>query len=398
MKSLVKLLPRLRRRAQSRSVPSAVVQRSVTQQPHSIILDGVLDISKETSDAIAAEEQQECQPFEVNFPPGSPTYSGRSFSPGGKRQKASSRRTHTSPSASTPSAPPTPLSAVAPLAAVAPLPDVLASELSRRRNFKGRPLGLVLLIPPMPTMAPPTPRTSLSTHSLRHQPRFTDLNTSPVRRCRTFPFSQERAPRSIQDSPCVSSSVCASEASGDSEPEPEYSTTPPGSPTVFVFPSAPRATFTKPIGPVCHSVAREIFPTGETEAAGVEPLCIPVRSTPAMDALFSSMDDIYEELHCDVLSFVTISLSDSESSDSDFDSRGEEGDADQEDADIVEGPWWTTYSLSEEYTTFFPPALLQPAASMRQRWPCMERADHWGRYCPQGSRSMPDLCSSLSQA
>ncbi|KAJ6553556.1 hypothetical protein DFH09DRAFT_1496046 [Mycena vulgaris] len=374
MNTLIKLLPRLRGREQRRSSPSAATKRPV-KQPQPVILDGILDISKEASDAIAADERQAWLAFEIAFPPRSPS---------------------DPPSSSSSPLPPSPLpvsgAADAP-SAPAPLRDVLASELSRRRNFKGRPLDTRLPIPPIPTTPPPRSRTSSSEsspRSLRRQPRFTDLNTaSPIRRCRTFPLSKEPAPRSTR-APRSLGSLEGNEDVQEGEEQHQRSTTPPGTPTTLQC---------------LNSATREMFTIEET-GAGIEPLCIVKRISgatatapsspaaaapalaPAMDALLSSLDDVYAEFHeGDALSLVSISLS-----------SGDEDDGeDVPDLDGEGGAWRSRYAGAGR--DVYAPVWGAPPRE-RQTWPCSYsflagRTHALERYRVQGSRSLPDLSVEL---
>ncbi|KAJ7470808.1 hypothetical protein FB451DRAFT_321903 [Mycena latifolia] len=401
MNTLIKLLPRLRRREQGRSPPSTVVKRPM-KRPQNIILEGVLDISKEARDAIAAQEREAWLAFEIAFPPQSPTESGGSCGPSGKIQEGFFQ-TSTSPSASPLPPSPLPVSGGNPATAPAPLRDVLASDLSRRRNFKGRPLvtSLPFPIPPMPTTPPPRPQTSCSdsssARSLRRQPRYTDLNTAfPIRRCRTFPLSKDLTARSTRASAPLSGSAAEGGADARSAVE-QRSTTPAGTPTNLAFPMPPRATFTKR-APARNSATRDMF-TIEESAAGVEPLCIVKRvsgavateSAPSspfvvdtvMDALFSSLDDVYAEFHdAEALSLVSIPLSGSES---------ESGDDDEEIPDLDGETAWRS-----RYAGAFGLDTLPPASGERQTWPCpysflAGRSHALDRYSAQGSRSLPEL-------
>ncbi|KAJ7503532.1 hypothetical protein B0H11DRAFT_1985969, partial [Mycena galericulata] len=489
MDALIKLLPRLRKRESGHSRPPVVVRRAA-KQPQTIILEGVLDISKEARDALVEEgrKQQHWEPFEIAFP--SPTLSGCCFSPGTSAEAQITPRP--SPASPLPSpsrsSPPHPHSAVVAIpytaAAAGSLGDVPASQLSRRRNFHGQPILTSLTIPPMPTTPPPCPcpfprpssasGSSLSSsrsRSLRRQPRFTHLNTaSPIRRCRTFPLSTDSpapvstlasapcAPRSARSSALVAVVRLAEgkECTGSGAKDGHTSTTPPGTPTPkptdlelpLAFPLPPRrATFTKRFsGPAAalhvsmgmpHSAAREMFPIGELggggSAEGVEPLCIVKRASVAatalgsvlgrptslvMDELFSSLDDAYVELQDPSAAleegadeFMSISLSDSEDGSGGAASvRSSDSDDIEEDLD-GEVTWRLTYSLTEEYASFFPstfgssrrPSTFGPlppdaatASEEREMRLCaysflMQRTQSLSSYRAQGSRSAPDL-------
>ncbi|KAJ7746259.1 hypothetical protein B0H16DRAFT_959606 [Mycena metata] len=229
MDALNKLLPlvHVRRRWRSRPRPKPPVKQL---QPSSSILDGVLDISKEASDAIAMQEQQvEWTPFEIAFPPDSPaSASGRSRSP---IEKAAPVDRKPNPPVQTPTSDPPPDSphsphSPSPSAVFLPLsrsstsnpsplpaptlPDVPASGLAQRRNFKGRHLITsvpirVIPIPPMPkTPPPPRPLSSHRRRSLRRQPRFNDLNNveaSPMCRSHTFPRQSAQQKRESMGTP-----------------------------------------------------------------------------------------------------------------------------------------------------------------------------------------------------
>ncbi|KAJ7760623.1 hypothetical protein DFH07DRAFT_957459 [Mycena maculata] len=371
MKTFTKLLPRLRKRESRRSPPPSAVKRPIWPQP--IILEGVLDISKELRDALAREERQEWSPVEIAFPPGSPTASGGSCSPG-KRPEASSSQTPSPSSASPIPSPELPHSVVDAHTAGPPPRDMLASELGRRRNFRGRRLDTTLTIPPMPTTPPPLPipwpctcSASPGPLNLRRQPRFTDLNTaSPIRRCLTFPVSNANAkgapPRSKR-----SSDLAAPSADGEEDAvKGEGSTTLPGTPSAaLMFPFPPRATFTKwympPAQAMPNSAMQAMFAIGEADTAmGVEPLFVvkrvseataPLESppvSPVMDELLSSLNNVYTESQDPDPdpdgSFVTISLESATADDTG-------GDDDLE----LEGEvtFRITYSLTEEYASFF---------------------------------------------
>ncbi|KAJ7036821.1 hypothetical protein C8F04DRAFT_466388 [Mycena alexandri] len=226
MDALSKLLPLVHVRRRWRSRPSGA-KHSVKQLQPSSILDGVLDISKEASDAIAMQEQQvEWTPFEIAFPPDSPaSASGRSCSPIEEAARADRKanppvQTPPDPPPSSPhpyppspSAVPLPLSrssTLSPPPLHAPtLPDVPASGLAQRRNFKGRQLVTsfpirAIPIPPMPTTPPPPRPFTSQRRSLRRQPRFNDLNNvaaSPMCRSHTFPRQKEQQKRDSVGTP-----------------------------------------------------------------------------------------------------------------------------------------------------------------------------------------------------
>ncbi|KAF7335835.1 hypothetical protein MVEN_02239800 [Mycena venus] len=422
MNAIIKLLPSspLPGWLPRRSRPSAA-KRSA-RQPQAIMLDGVLDISKEARDAIAAEEQQRAMlPFEIAFPPESPTHSeSHSASLCSPTEKSSVKPTSSPISPHPPSrlphsaasapAPPTPEPETA-------LRNVPASGLGRRRNFRGHRLNTIP-IPPMPTTPPPTPPTPRTPSSLNHsrslrrQPRYTDLNTaSPISRCRTFPLSRERkSTPSPSPSPSLRNSQgsivrkstesdARDEESRHTSTNTSTSTTPPGSPTAFAFPLPSRTTFTKrtsvPFVPP-NSATRETFP----REAGVEPLSIvkrfsvsgatahsvpasPSTLEPVMDELFSSLDDVYAEYHDGAPEGVSLASMDlvsiSLSSDSAHSARSAADDLDaheeKEEEDIIADldggvGWRTTYSLEDEYEytvypeSFFAPTFFSPMATL----------------------------------
>ncbi|KAJ7666300.1 hypothetical protein B0H17DRAFT_1254518 [Mycena rosella] len=441
MNALINLLPRLRRREQSRSSPPAPARRWV-KQPQTIVL-GVLDISKEARDAIATQEQQAWQqPFEIAFPPQSPTESGASCSPAGKRETQQAFRA--SRASLPPVPPPTcPLPALPvsvsglgahplPAAAAASLRDVPASELSRRRNFKGRPLDTSLPIPPMPTTPPPSrpytpaamspsPPPPAPLHAPKHRVADPPVSHLPRLQRRSLPAIAPRpgsgSSSSGSGSTPGSTSTSEEEEEGQQQQQQqqERSTTPPGTPTaaVLAFPLPPRAAFTKHTSATSitagamapNSATRAMFPIAERTSA-IEPLVIVKRvsgatahatpapsptaaSAPVMHALLSSLDDVYADLHgADKLSLVSIPLSSvpSESSaealaassipfplfPSSSSSSVVDDDDDEEDLSELEGAWRSRYANTDADTDDGLPAwaVLPPTSSERQTWSC----------------------------
>ncbi|KAJ7082847.1 hypothetical protein B0H15DRAFT_431834 [Mycena belliarum] len=409
---LIKLLPRLRRWQQRRSPPS----HRPSKQPQTTIVAGVLDISKEACDAIAAQDREAGLAFEIAFPPQSPTDPRGSCGPAEQMHEGpgfaqapssfSSRSSSSCPHSRPPVAG----------AAAAPLRQVPASGLGQRRNFKGRTLdtSLPLVIPPMPTTPPPRPdpacsgASAASPRSLRRQPRFTDLNTSsPIRRSRTFPLSKNRDPAVRSCPPCIpgahgdSAAANCSAQVGDAHFTPQ-SITPAGSPMVLAFPLPLSTTAAAP-----HHAAREMFPT-EVIYAVVEPLVIVKRPMsgaatsasgdtrhesassslldvdPALYALLSELGDVYADLRDSELSLVSISLSSSDegvTGDADADQ-----DEDEEDLHLDEEVSWRSRYLDGAAW----------GSPEREAWPCSyallpvhARSTAW--HSVQRSRSLPEF-------
>ncbi|CAK5268865.1 unnamed protein product [Mycena citricolor] len=414
MDTITSLLPRFRRSRQKRfsaTRPQRVGQQVIQGQP--VILEGVLDISKEARDAIAeGKAQNGWHPFEMGIRPDSPTGSSGSSSGSSKaqqlqqeqqeqQQQHSAGQVHRPLSSSPPFDPPEMTS------------PSLSAKTVMPRDPDGRRFAQSITIPARPDAAPPLPlaRDSLI-HSLRRQPRYTELNSlSPIRRCRTFPLSVEAEPAVLAPvgrDECSSSSRNSNSAIRGPEKPREASTTGPNESLLpswagFAFPMPPKATFTKRWTPT-------IPPSASLPVDGmghVEPLSIVKResgstsssrgtsdssrsSAVVINELLSSLDDMYAEIRSAASegrdSFVSIPL------DSPLESLP--------DLDGAE-TWAATYSLADEPAAFVsraaPPR--SPSAK-RHSWIALcphsfvlERAKTVERYRRRGvaSRSLPDL-------
>ncbi|KAK7032740.1 hypothetical protein R3P38DRAFT_769414 [Favolaschia claudopus] len=381
----VKLLPRwpsLSRKPSLRCTGEAL--------PEQATANGVLDISKEARDAIAAEEQEDKLPFAITFYRQSPMSFQciGPYNPVGEEQAVTRTCTPSPASSSTPSMLPSQIT-TPPNSEFLVLRDVPASTLGRRRNFKGRRLDTIP-IPPMPTAPAPAapPRTSSSTHSLRRQPRYTNLNGASPRR--TPPFSRDRRPLTW----CPSSEV---QPGSPTAPAPlsarECSTT-------FAGDSSRRPTFTHRASAPLRlpdSATLDMFSTDEILFG---PQCIPGSPStiePVLEDIFTSLDDVYAQYHeADEASLVSISLSDSG-----YEVGEEEGEEEVEDDDFEdldgEVAWRVTYSLADEYASWLPQSLVSPLPSSSDEMrPCpysflAERTQTLSKYLAVGSRSLPDF-------
>ncbi|KAJ7352272.1 hypothetical protein DFH08DRAFT_990686 [Mycena albidolilacea] len=344
------------------------------------------------------------------------------------------------------------------------LPAIPASTLGTHRGFKGRRIDTLRIpIPPMPTGPPPSPpsapRASASPESENVGTAPEDANASarntvsafPIARCRTFPVSppppaHRARVRSLRGSVGVDWGAAQGEDTHEAEEEEGIlgyenehgargsgSTTPPGIPPapVLVFLRSPCATFTKRASVSAllrNSAAREAFPFPIDET---EPLSVVKRVSagtsapsefgvvpasprtnrisslePAMDELFSDLDDVYAEYH-DSGSLVSISLS---SEYSDYDSaRDETGHSCPTHSNWDDGAdveWRTRYSLADECddaATFSFVPLQGAEESETETRPCpysflLERRQTLSMYLAEGSRSQPDFALRRSRS
>ncbi|KAF7327327.1 hypothetical protein MKEN_00310200 [Mycena kentingensis (nom. inval.)] len=278
------------------------------------VLPGVLDISKEIADALAAQEsanpcavEPEWLSFEVAFPPSSP---GVTTAVSSRRHTASSQRPRSLSPTRTPAS---------------------------VRSASSRRLPVPLPVPPMPTT--PSPRPPSQTFDFQREVDVVNAERRAViRRCRTYPLSRRRrshSPLPTMLDEDIPERLAQAETLNGRTARTDSSDDLPATPLVNAFPVPPRSTFTKRLSPQAllrRSVAgssgsddtgplvivkRTSGPTASVRVSVDRPdgqtIHSPV-SDVTMDELLETLDDVYEEFRgtssgSDVDSWVSIPLS-----------------------------------------------------------------------------------------